>query len=215
MKWEIKEVEGTVERVGTYTPVLTPCTIDINKHLAFSLDAWWKANNTQKKDVCDFISWYLRHGGNFAVHNVQLARVVYEKECYGGAPENEGWLLGITSNGEYFLFCHGAQKGGLYAKVFESGPEVSSDEYEIGVLVDNILSWAYINVDHDIKVNVMCCYGGMLKDFSFENSDGFNVKVHFMNRSKTVAIADINYKDLSWTFYEADNLVELFYRTRG
>lgn len=215
MKWEIKEVESTVEQIGTYTPILNPCTINIKKHLAFSLDAWWKADNEQKQDVCNFVSWYLRHGGNFAVHNVQLEHVVYEKECYGGVPEGSGWLLGITNGGEYFLFCHGALEGGLYAKVFESDPEVSCDEYDIGVLIDNILSWAYVDVNYDIMVNVMCCYGGMLKDFSFENSGGTTVTVHFMNRSKTVAIADIDYEHLSWTFYEADNLVELFYRTRG
>lgn len=214
MKWEIKEVEGTVEQVNEYTPVMNPCTIDIKKHLAFSLDAWWKASNTQKKDVCDFISWYLRHGGNFAVHNIHLERVVYEKQCYGGAPENEGWLLGITSNGEYFLFCHGAREGGLYAKVNDRDPEISCDEYNMCMLINDILSWAYVDVNHDITVNVMCCYGGMLKDFSFENSDGHTITVHFMNRSKTVAVADIDYEHLSWTFYEADNLVELFYRTR-
>lgn len=214
MKWEIKEVEGIIEQANTYVPVLNPCTIDIKDHLAFSLDAWWKADSEQKQSVCDFISWYLRHGGNFAVHNVQLKRVVYEEQCYGGVPQGSGWLLGVTADNEYFLFCHGARQGGLYAKVFETDPEVSCDEYDIGVLIDNILSWAYVEVNSDITVNVMCCYGGMLADFSFENSYGFNIKVHFMNRSKTVAIADIDYHNLSWTFYEADNLVELFYRTR-
>ena len=214
MKWEIKEVEGTVEQTNTYTPVLNPCMLDIKKHLAFSLDAWWKADNTQKQDVCDFVSWYLRHGGNFAVHNVHLEHVVYEKDCYGGVPEGNGWLLGITSNEEYFLFCHGAQKGGLYAKVYDRDLDVTTDEYDMCMLVNDILSWAYVDIDHDIKVNVMCCYGGMLNDFSFENSEGYTISVHFMNRSKTVAVADIDYTHLSWTFYEADNLVELFYRTR-